>query len=137
MFYPRSNSSLPEERSRSPIFHHKGRKASDKKGLYDASENQRVTKPKSKLKDTENNISEVDVEPIKVTLDNKVRVRDSKNLRYFKCDLTVSFRGKPAIMSSRTQQIPLYGKKRLYKCGKCGMIGHKQNRCVYVDFWDD
>ena len=79
LFYPLSNSSLPEERSRSPIFCRKGRKASDKKGLYDASENERVTVPKSKLEDTEKNISEVDVKPIKVTIDNKVRVRDSKN----------------------------------------------------------
>ena len=63
------------------------------------------------LEDTEKNISDADVKPIKVTLDNKVRVRDSKNLRYFKCDLTVSFRGKPAIMSSRTQQIPYMARR--------------------------
>ena len=86
--YPRSNSSLPEDRSRSPLFCRKGHK------------NERLRVSKSNLEVTETNISEGDVEPIKDTLDNKVRVRDSQNLIYSQCYLTVSFRRKPARMSS-------------------------------------
>lgn len=103
LFYPRTNTSLQEDRSGSPIFCRRQNQALKKVQLDPHNDDVGVTTQGIKLQVTETKISEVHVESAIGTPDNQVIVRDNSNTRHFKCNLILFLRRKLQLVPSQAQ----------------------------------